>query len=41
VNVVLYSIVLVFFAIALHQAYNIRLLAIITYGRIIHEFDPW
>jgi len=26
---------------AAQQAYNIRLYAIKTYGRVIHEFDPW
>jgi len=29
------------FAYAGKQAYSIRLYAIKTYGRIIHEFDPW
>ena len=23
------------------QAYTVRLLAIETFGRVIHEFDPW
>jgi asparagine N-glycosylation enzyme membrane subunit Stt3 len=25
----------------LHRAYDIRTIAIQTYGRVIHEFDPW
>ena len=28
-------------ALAAYQAYDIRLYAINTYGRLIHEFDPW
>ena len=28
-------------AVAGKQAYGIRLYAIRTYGRVIHEFDPW
>jgi len=28
-------------AVALVAAYNIRLNAVHTYGRVIHEFDPW
>ena len=41
VNILLVGAVLLCFALALYEAYNIRLLAIITYGKIIHEFDPW
>ena len=29
------------FAFAAWKAYTIRLYAIETYGRVIHEFDPW
>ncbi|KAH3763341.1 Dolichyl-diphosphooligosaccharide--protein glycosyltransferase subunit stt3 [Pelomyxa schiedti] len=35
------TVVLFVVAMALREAYRIRLYAIITYGRIIHEFDPW
>eukprot|EP00045_Choanoeca_perplexa_P015143 m.184178 g.184178 ORF g.184178 m.184178 type:complete len:527 (+) comp16902_c0_seq1:1868-3448(+) len=31
----------VVFLAALYVAYTIRLHAVITYGRVIHEFDPW
>ena len=27
--------------ISLYMAVRIRLYAVITYGRVIHEFDPW
>ena len=28
-------------AFALYMAWDIRLLAVRNYGRVIHEFDPW
>ncbi len=36
-----YLLVGAFFAVAAWKAYTIRLYAIETYGRVIHEFDPW
>jgi dolichyl-diphosphooligosaccharide--protein glycosyltransferase len=39
--VILWGVALACVAVAGYEAYNIRLHAIKTYGRIIHEFDPW
>ena len=40
-KVVEVSVVLVILFLAAREAYRIRLYAINTYGRVIHEFDPW
>lgn len=40
-NLALGLAVLSMYFIAIFAAYNIRLYAIKTYGRVIHEFDPW
>ena len=40
-NVALFFTVIGMYFVAIYAAYNIRLYAIKTYGRVIHEFDPW
>lgn len=37
----LWTVRLALLAVAAYWAYDIRMLAIREYGRLIHEFDPW
>lgn len=40
-NIIELCVVALLYMIAMQFAYEIRLYAITTYGRVIHEFDPW
>ena len=35
------AVALVLFAVSTQLAYEVRLFAIRTFGKVIHEFDPW
>lgn len=40
-SALLWTVRLALLAVAAYWAYDIRMLAIREYGRLIHEFDPW